>query len=72
MKCAEPRSFSNFDAVTDVTALHSDDPEAAKRTVFRAMCRPICGDGVAAMPSFEVKGSVFARIIFSKLCNLNM
>lgn len=23
------------------------DPEGAKRTVFRAMCRPICGDGVA-------------------------
>jgi hypothetical protein len=64
MKCAEPRSFSNFDAVT---ALHSDDPEAAKRTVVRAMCRPICGDGVAAMPSFEVKGSV-SQESFSPSC----
>ncbi len=36
------------------------DPAAAKRTVFRAVCRPICGDGVARMLSMEKYGEVEA------------
>ena len=71
MKCAEHPSFSNFDAVT---ALHSDDPEAAKRTVFRAMCRRDLWRWRGSNAQLWSQRVGFAGImffIFSK-CKLNM
>lgn len=43
------------------------DPEAAQRTVFRAMCRPICGDGVANASKIKANHSDLSQIYLCKV-----